>query len=83
MGSKVTDPLAKAWRTSEGILTGLALVVLTVGSTIDPSKLPPKYAGILGTVLTVAHLVSRTGLKAKAITYGAAPAQPDAGDAAP
>jgi hypothetical protein len=64
---RLSAPLTKAIRTSEGILTWLSSVVIAIGAAIDPSKLPPKVAAIVVGALTVAHSVSRTILKATAI----------------
>lgn len=67
---KHTSPLAKAIRTSEGILVYLINLVLGLGAIIDPSKLPPVVAAKWAAVLAIAHLVARTGLKILAVQRG-------------
>lgn len=65
-----TGPLVKAVRTSEGVLVGLTTVGLVLTTSIDPSTLPPKWAAVLATVTTILHLISRTTLKAVAVSKG-------------
>lgn len=75
---QISGPLAKAIRTSEGVLVFAFNVVVAVGAALDPSKLPPKEAGILVAATTIAHSGLRTLLKVTAIQKGfgvGAPAQ--------
>lgn len=76
---KVSAPLAKAIRTSEGILNLVVAAALAAVTTLDPSKLPPKEAGILLVVIAGLHGIQRTMLKINAVQYlaGIGPA-PDA-----
>lgn len=73
---KVTSPLAKAARTSEGALVALVNVGLVVGASIDPSKLPPKYAAVVAGALTGLHAINRTLLKVVAVQKGVGLASP-------
>jgi hypothetical protein len=67
---KITAPLAKAARTSEGILLAVTAAAAGVGSAIDPSKLPPKEAAIVASALAGLHAVTRTTLKVVAVQKG-------------
>lgn len=68
---KLSAPLAKAIRTSEGILVWLTNLGLAVGALIDPSTLPPKEAAIVASAVTGLHVASRTLLKVTALQQGA------------
>jgi hypothetical protein len=68
---KVSAPLAKAIRTSEGILVWVSNLALAAGALVDPSKLPPKEAAIVAGALSAAHIASRTVLKVTALQQGA------------
>lgn len=70
---RLSAPLAKAIRTSEGILVYLVNIGLAAGSVIDPSKLPAKEAAIVGAGLTGLHVASRTLLKIAAVQKGLVP----------
>lgn len=80
---KVSAPLAKAIRTSEGVIVWVSNIVLGVGALLDPSKLPPKEAAIVAGALSAAHIASRTVLKATALQQGAGIAAPIPFDALP
>ncbi|HEV3094981.1 MAG TPA: hypothetical protein VGY30_10760 [Solirubrobacteraceae bacterium] len=67
---KLSAPLTKAIRTSEGILVWLTNLGLAAGAVVDPSTLPPKEAAIVGSVLTGLHVASRTLLKVQALQMG-------------
>jgi hypothetical protein len=78
---KLSAPLAKAIRTSEGILVWGTNLALALAAGIDPSGLPPKYAAIVAGAVTALHVVSRTSLKVVALQQGigiAAPIAPSA-----
>jgi hypothetical protein len=85
---KLSEPLAKAIRTSEGILVWIINLGLAVGALIEPSQLSPNDAAILATVTTGLHVASRTALKIIALQQGigvSAPVEPTgpvAGDVA-
>jgi len=64
---QISQPLAKAIRTSEGILVFATSAVIAAGSAIEPGKLPPKDAAYVAAGLAVAHVVSRTLLKVTAV----------------
>lgn len=68
---KVSAPLAKAIRTSEGILVWASNLALAAGALVDPSKLPPKEAAIVAGALTTIHTIGRTVLKVTALQQGA------------
>lgn len=63
-------PLAKAIRTSEGILVYVINLGLAAGALLDPSKLPPREAAIVGSALAGLHVASRTLLKVVAVQAG-------------
>jgi hypothetical protein len=68
---KLSVPLTKAIRTSEGILVWLTNLGLAAGALIEPSTLPPKEAAIVASAVTGLHVVSRTLLKVTALQQGA------------
>lgn len=68
---KVSAPLAKAIRTSEGVLVWASNLALAAAALVDPSKLPPKEAAIVAGALTAIHAGSRTLLKVVALQQGA------------
>ncbi len=67
---KLSAPLTKAIRTSEGILVWVVNLSLAAAALLEPSKLPPKEAAIVAGALTGLHLASRTLLKATALQQG-------------
>lgn len=67
---KLSAPLTKAIRTSEGILVWLVNVGLAAGAILEPAKLPAKEAAIVGGALTGLHVASRTLLKITALQRG-------------
>lgn len=69
---QITTPLAKAITTLEGILVVVSDVVLGACAAIAPGTLSPKYAAIVIGVQHIALLVSRTVIKAKALSPVAA-----------
>lgn len=73
---KLSAPLTKAIRTSEGILVWATNVVLAAGALVDPSTLPPKEAAVVGSVLTGLHVASRTLVKVTALQQGVGLAAP-------
>lgn len=61
-----SDPLARAWKTTEGVVTvGLGTLIGAL-SAIDPSTLPHKYAVIVTGALAITLQVSRSWVKANA-----------------
>lgn len=67
MFSKLSTPLTKAIRTSEGVLIFGINIVLGVGAALEPTQLPPKVAAIISGSTIVAHLAARTLLKVVAV----------------
>lgn len=80
MFPKLTNPLAKAVRTSEGVLVWLINAALAAGTIIEPSKLPTKEAAIAASALTAVHVVSRTLLKVVAVQQGVGLGEPESVD---
>jgi hypothetical protein len=59
-----TNPLARTWKTTEGVVTiGLGTAVSVV-SGVDPSTLPHKWAAAYAVVLAVVLQLSRSWVKA-------------------
>lgn len=73
---KLSAPLTKAIRTSEGILVWLTNIGLAAGALVDPTTLPPKEAAIVASAITGLHVASRTLLKVTALQQGAGIAAP-------
>lgn len=67
---KLTGPLVKSIRTFEGwiVIGGTALLV--VGSSIEPSQLPPELAAKLGAALGALHVVGLHAKKCVALLKG-------------
>lgn len=72
-----TNPLARAWKTTEGVVTIGLGTLISVLSGVDPSALPHKYAGILTVALAVTLQVSRSWVKANAASTALYQATPD------
>lgn len=77
MFPKFTAPLAKALRTSEGVLVYVLNAALAAGTIIEPSKLPPKEAAIVAAAVTGAHLAARTLLKVVAVQKSVGLGEPE------
>jgi hypothetical protein len=73
---RLSAPLTKAIRTSEGILVWLVNLGLAAGALVDPTTLPPKEAAIVVSALTGLHVASRTLLKVTAVQQGVGIAPP-------
>src|SRR5581483_5609202 len=73
---KLSTPLAKGIRTTEGILTYVVGGLITIVSGIDPQALPHKEAANLAVVLTVLYTIQRGLLKVVAIQKGFGVAAP-------
>ena len=67
---KLSNPLSKAIRTTEGILVSVINVALLVGAAIPHTGLSPEVAGILASVNTGLLVASRTSLKLSALSKG-------------
>lgn len=65
-----TSPLAKGIRTTEGILTTILTIAITVATAIKPQYLSHQEAGILDTVLVGLYTVQRGLIKVKALNTG-------------
>ncbi len=82
MFPKLTAPLAKAIRTSEGVLVYVLNAALAAGTIIEPSKLPPKEAAIVAAGLSGVHVAARTLLKVVAVQKNVGIAEPERVDVA-
>lgn len=72
-----TNPLARAYKTTEGVVTIGLGVAVTVVTSVDPAVLPHKWAAAYATVLAVVLQVSRSWVKANGVAQ-ALQAAPDA-----
>lgn len=70
MVPKLSAPLTKAIRTSEGIAVWVLNIALGIASSIPQTHLSVKEAGILATITTGIHVASRTMLKVTAVSKG-------------
>lgn len=64
----MTSPLARAWKTTEGILVILLDLILVGTAAIDPSTVSPKTAAIVIGAQHVALLAQRGLIKAIALS---------------
>ena len=62
-----TTPLAKSWTTLEGQVAAVLVAAAAVGASLNPSAFPPKWAGVVATVVSVSLMVQRGFLKAVAL----------------
>lgn len=69
---KLSQPLTKAIRTTEGLLISAITVFEFVYSSIDPHRLSTKEAGILAAIQSGALVAQRMVIKAVALTKGGA-----------
>jgi hypothetical protein len=68
---KLSAPLSKAIRTSEGIAVWAINIALGIAAAIPNTHLTVKEAGILATITTGLHVASRTALKITAVAKAA------------
>ena len=71
MVPKLSQPLSKAIRTSEGIAIWAINIALGIAAAIPSTHLTVKEAGILATITTGLHVASRTALKVTAVAKAA------------
>jgi hypothetical protein len=64
---KLSAPLTKAIRTSEGVMVWALNLSIAALTLVDPSRLPAKEAAILVSATTALHTAQRFGLKAIAM----------------
>jgi hypothetical protein len=67
---KLSSPLAKGIRTTEGILTSVVGGMITAASLIDPHALPKKESAILLAGLSVLYTIQRGLIKVVALQKG-------------
>ena len=71
---KLSAPLTKAIRTSEGVIVWVIGAALGIASAIPSTHLTTKEAGILASGIAALHVISRTALKGVALIKGVDPA---------
>lgn len=62
-----SNPLGRAFTTTEGVATLVLGTAVSALSAIDPSTLPHKYAAVVASGLSVALLAQRAVIKVTAI----------------
>lgn len=73
---KLSSPLAKGIRTTEGILTTIITTLIALTSVVDPHALPKKEGAILVAATTVLYTLQRGLIKIVAIQKGLGVAAP-------